>query len=65
MTDEVNMLDLAARGLFDHVDRTWEYVINGPNGEPFLAVLPLAQLSQIEGETGRQRSVGDEGGDRP
>lgn len=48
MADEINVLDLTVRELLDHVDRTWEYVINGPNGEPYLVVLPLAHFLRLK-----------------
>ena len=47
MADEVNVLDLTVRELLDHVDKTWDYVINDTGGKPYLVVLPLAHFLRL------------------
>lgn len=47
MEDEVNVLDLTVRELIEHVDQTRDYVINDPDGGPYLVVLPLAHFLRL------------------
>ena len=47
MGAEANVLDLIVRELLDHVDRTWEYVINDDSGNPYLVVLPFAHFLRL------------------
>jgi hypothetical protein len=46
---------LTVRELLDHLDQTWEYIINDPDGEPYLVLLPLAHFHALRDKPDKRK----------